>query len=266
MASTGIPGGHAARHVAGWVPFLARLGYAAKGIVYVLVGFIAFRAAGAAGSPEGAQGALASLVDERGGRLLLVLVALGLACHVLWRLVQAVMDPEHSGHDAEHVALRAGRFLSAVIYASLAWTAWRLAKGAAAGGDDGQQLWIARLMDLPAGRWLVMAVGAGVIVFGLEQLVKAVRGDVTRRLARHDRLVRGVGRLGIAARGIVMLPIGWFIVQAGRHYDPQAAAGTEGALRMLERGGLLAFVGLGLLAYGAFQLVKAVYRRIQPPA
>lgn len=256
----------AAREAAGWVPPLARFGYAAKGVVYVLVGFIAFRAATAAGSPEGAQGALRTLADDASGRALLVAVAIGLVGHVIWRLVQAAMDPEHDGTDAKHIGLRVFFALSALIYGSLAWTAWQLSRGTAGGEDgEGQRLWIARMMDLPGGRWLVMAAGLGVIGYGLHQVYKAARGDVTRRLPRSDGGVRAVGRLGVGARGLVLLPLGWLVLQAGRTYSPEAARGTEGALQMLDRAGLLAFIGLGLLAYGLFQFVKAAYRRIAPP-
>lgn len=258
--------GHAAtREVAGWVPPLARLGYAAKGVVYLLVGFIAFKAATAAGTPEGARGALASLVDEEGGRILLLLIALGLVGHVVWRLVQAILDPEHSETDAKHVALRLFFAVSALIYASLAWTAWRLWQRAGIEGGGGQQLWVARLLDVPAGRWLVMAAGLGVIAYGLHQLYKALRGDVTRRLTRTEGPIRMTGRIGVGARGLVLLPLGWLLFSAGRDYAPAAADGTEGALQMLEGAGLLAAIGIGLVAYGAFQLVKAAYRVIPRP-
>lgn len=99
----------------------------------------------------------------------------------------------------------------------------------------------------------------------MHQLVKAAKGDVMRRLAKQDARLRALGRFGVGARGLVLLPVGWFIVQAGRTYDAAAAGGTEQALRMLDRGSLLAVVGLGLLAYGLFQLVKAAYRRIDAP-
>lgn len=267
MSTHGVASGRqAARDVAGWVPPLARLGYVAKGVVYLLVGFIAFQAATAAGTPQGAEGALRALTDERGGRIALMAIAFGLAGYVVWRLVQAVLDPEHHGNDAKHVGLRLFHLVSGLIYGSLGWTAWRLSQGRADAGGEGQQLWIARLLEMPAGRWLVMAAGLAVIGYGLQQLWKAITGDVTRRLSRQDSRIRMLGRFGIGARALVLLPIGWFVFQAGQDYDPSAAAGAEGALRMLDRGGLLLFVGAGLFAYGLYQFVKALYRRIQPPA
>lgn len=264
--SPGATGRQAANEVAGWIPPLARLGYAAKGVVYLIIGFLAFRAATAAGSPEGATGALASLADEAGGRIMLMLVAFGLLAHALWRVVQAALDPEHGGHEAKDIGRRLFYGLSAVIYGSLAWTALQLARGRGTGGDDGQQLWIGRLLELPAGRWLVMAAGLGVIAYGLHQLVKAWRADVRRHMTRNDQWIVALGRAGIAARGLVFLPVGWFVFNAGRHYNAEAAGGTDQALQMLERGGLLAFVGIGLIAYGLHQFTKAAWRRIEAPS
>lgn len=255
----------AARDVAGWVPPLARLGYAAKGVVYLLIGGIAFRAATAAGSPEGATGALRSLADETGGRAMLMAIAFGLAAHVVWRLVQAALDPEHAGRETKRLGMRVFYALSAVIYGAMAVSAWRIARGRPEGGDAGGETWIARLLELPAGRWLVVAAGIGVIAYGLHQLVKAAKGDVMKHLARSRPGLRSLGRFGVGARGLVLLPVGWFVVQAGRTYDPSAAGGTEQALQMLDRGAVLALVGLGLAAYGVFQIAKAAYRRIEAP-
>ena len=263
-------GQRAVREVAAWVPPLARLGYAAKGVVYLLVGWIALRAAIEAGSPEGASGALAELADERGGRIMLLLVAVGLLCHVVWRLVQALMDPEHRGDaDAKRWTMRAFYALSAVIYGSLALTAWSLSRGEGAGSGDGQQVWIRTLLEQPLGTWLVMLAGIGVALYGLHQLYKSWQGDIDRRMtgtdAKVSRGVRLVGRIGTAARGFVLLPIGWFVFTAGREYRADAAAGTEDVLRMLGHGWLLTVVAIGLMAYGVHQIAKAIYRRIEGP-
>lgn len=120
------------REVAAWVPPLARIGYAAKGIVYILIGWLAFRAAAAVGQPEGATGALATLADEQGGRLMLYAIAFGLLCHVAWRVVQALLDPEHPGEDGR-IGKRLFYALSAVLYGSLALGAWQVARGRSAG-------------------------------------------------------------------------------------------------------------------------------------
>ncbi len=266
----GNAGGQAAREVAGWVPFLARLGYTAKGVVFILIGWIALRAGMEAGSPEGASGALASLADETGGRIMLILIAVGLPCHVAWRFVQAFLDPEHHGdNDAKGVGVRIFHALSGVIYLSLAFTAWQLGRGESSGSDDGQQVWIQKLLEQPFGTWLVMLAGIGVMLYGLHQLYKSWKGDVNERMtgtdAKVSRGVRILGRVGSAARGVVLLPIGWFIFNAGRLYRVEEAANTEEVLEMLGQGWLLMAVAIGLMAYGLHQIAKAVYRRIERP-
>lgn len=252
--------------VAGWVPPLARIGYAAKGVVYIIVGWIAFSAASAVGQPEGATGALASLADEQGGQLMLYAIAFGLLCHVGWRVVQATLDPEHPGGD-KNIGLRLFYALSALVYGSLALAAWQIARGGSA-GQEGTEVWVAKVLDKPFGALLVMVAGAVIVGYGVHQLVKGWRGDVDKRMSPDPRMARAVhlvGRFGTAARGLVMIPIGWFVFEAGRHYRAAEAADTGEVLSMLDRGWLLALVGLGLLAYGLHQLAKARYRRIAPP-
>lgn len=268
-----LPGGYetrvAAHRVAAWVPPVARLGYAAKGVVYALVGWIALRAATGTGEADGSAGALASLAREEGGQALLLAIALGLLGHVVWRLVQATLDPEHEGRDAKRVGMRLFYLVSAVVYAALGWTAWRLSRGADAGAGDGEEIWIARLLAQPFGTWLVMLAGLGVVGYGVHQLIKAFKGDVNRRMEGADAATGGwarrIGWIGTGARGLVLLPIGWFAFQAGRMYRADAAVDSGEVLRMVDNAALLAAVGIGLMAYGLHQLIKARYRRIERP-
>ena len=260
------------RHVAGWVPVLARVGYAAKGWVYGLVDAIAIQAGLEAGSPEGSAGALAELGGTRGGAALLLLIAIGLACHVLWRLVQAALDPEHEGTDPRGAGVRLFYLVSAVIYGSLAITAWQLARGQDGGNaqEDGTTNLVATLLQQPFGTWLVMLAGIGVMGYGLHQLYEAWKGDMTKRMvASNVDVSRGtvmVGCIGTAARGLVLLPVGWFVFSAGREFRAEEAAGVEEVLGMLGNGWLLVVVGVGLFAYGLHQVAKALYRRIARPS
>ena len=263
--------GRATLHqVASWVPPVARMGYAAKGVVYGLIGWIAVKAGLAAGGAQGTTEALASLTDEQGGRWMLMAIALGLLGHVVWRAVQALLDPEHRDTGAKRIAMRLFYALSGVIYFSLAVTAWQLARGEGGGSGDGQEVWVARLLDQPFGTWMVMAAGLGVIGYGIHQLVKAAKGDVNKRMgASGASTYRGltlVGRIGTAARGLVLLPIGWFTFRAGRLYSAEETADTGEVLQMLGGGTTLTLVGLGLVAYGVHQVAKAIYRRIDCPA
>ncbi len=256
----------ATRVVAGWVPPIARFGYAAKGVVYLLMGWIAVKAGLAAGSPEGSTGALASLADDKGGRLMLMVIAFGLLAHVTWRGVQALLDPEHRGADAKGVGTRLLLALSALIYGSLGWTAWQLSQSGSAGSGDSHEVWVSRLLAKPMGTWMVMLAGIGVAAYGAFQVYKAMRNKVDKRMSGEGPGLRMIGRIGTAARGFVLMPIGWFVFNAGRYYRAEQAADTEEVLKMLGHEWLLVGVGAGLMAYGIHQATKAFYRRIERPA
>lgn len=271
--------GRASREAAPWIERLARFGYAAKGVVYAVVGGIALNAAFGVERATGSRGALESLLRQPLGRVMLGVVAVGLLGYVVWKAVQAVLDPEHLGTDAKGLFKRAAFGLTAVIYAGLALAAARLALSGASGGDAGAEgdgtgpdRWTAMAMDKPLGRWAVAAVGVGIIAYGLYNLYKGYTAKLSEELDLSDlepenrRRVIWAGRFGMAARGVVFGIVGWFLVMAALHYNPTEARGLGGALRTLEEQTygpwLLAAVALGLVAYGLFYLVKARYRRI----
>lgn len=281
-----VQASQAAHHASPWVEWLARLGYAAKGVVYILIGIIAVDAALTAGSGDqatGGSGALRSIADESWGQILLGIIAVGLVGYVLWRLVQALLDPEHKGTDAKGLATRAGYLISGVLYGVLAFEAARLALGSGSGSTSGggsgggsgdsASHWTSRAFELPMGVWLVGAAGAGIFIFGLYELYKAWTADLSDRLHIEEldyhkrQWIERAGRAGLAARGIVFLLIGVFVVRAALQYDASEAQGLGGALQTLEQQPygpwLLGLVALGLLGYGLFQLVKGRYRHIK---
>lgn len=264
----------AVQETAPWVQGLARLGYAAKGVVYVIVGGIAASAAFGRGERvEGSRGALGTLLEQPFGRLLMAIVALGLAGYVLWKVVQATLDPEQKGGDAKGMAARIGYAISAVAYASLTLEAVRLLRGSGGGGaDDGAQHWTAMAMEQPFGRVMVGLIAIGIAAYGVYEIVRAIRSDLAKKLHLEGpvatrRRVVAIGRAGMAARGVVFCIIGWLVLQAALRYDPSKAQGLRGALTTLREAAygpwLLGAVALGLVAYGVFQLVKARYRIIR---
>lgn len=258
-----------------WVQRLARLGYAAKGVVYLVVGALAVQAAYSPGMrPQDSEGALSAILRQPLGVALLGVVALGLAGYVLWRLVQALLDPEHKGTGAKGVAVRTGYLLSALVHAGLTVEAVRLLLGSSRGGGREPEDWTAAVLAQPMGWWLVAAAGAGIIAFGLFELYRAAAVELSKRLdlggvsADTRRRIVYLGRAGLAARGIVFGIIGWFVVQAALHSASREVQGLGEALRTVREQShgrwLLGGVALGLAAYGAFLLVKARYRRIRP--
>jgi hypothetical protein len=264
-----------AAHQAGpGIQRLARLGYAAKGVVYLIIGWIA---ADAAFSPaervEGSHGALTTILQQPFGRVLLGIMALGLAGYVLWKAVEALLDPEHKGSDAKGMVARIGYGISAVLYAGLTLEAVRMLRGSGGGEGNGAQHWTAAVMDKPFGRIAVGLAGLGIAGYGLYEIYRAFNSDIAKKLNLEGsavatrRRVVAVGRAGMAARGVVFGIIGWLVVKAARQYDASEAQGLQGALVELREAPygswLLALVALGLIAYGIFQLVKARYRMIR---
>jgi hypothetical protein len=261
----------AAKEAAPWVEKLARLGYAAKGAVYLLVGGLAVAAAfGSGGQTTGSSGALTTLADSTLGRIALGLIALGLAGYVVWGFVRAIRDPENEG-----TGHRIFFAVTAVIYGFLAVEAARLAAsgmgGGSGGGGGGASHWSAQLMQQPFGLWLVGAAGVAVGIYGLQQLINAWQVDLDDRLAlgqlsstARTWVVRS-GRLGLAARGLVFVIIAYYFVQSALQASPSEAKGLGGVLTsMQDTPWLLGLVALGLLGYGIYNLVRARYRVIRP--
>lgn len=253
---------------------LARFGYAARGLVYLIVGGLAVLAAlgRGQGTPD-SRGALTTLLSTPYGGVVLGLVALGLLCFALWRLAQAALDADHLGADIKALVRRAGFAISAVANIALAMSAIGLISSVlASGGGNSARDWTEYLLSLPFGQWLVALVGLGVIGTGLGTAWKGWTASFRRRLAIDTdaaRWVAPIGRVGHLARGLVFVLAGGFLMLAALHANAREVRGLAGTLRALQEQPygwvLLLVTAVGLFAFGAFQLVAARYRRINPP-
>jgi hypothetical protein len=265
---------NSARQLAPWIERLARVGYAAKGVVYILIGALAARAAaGTGGRTTDSRGALVTIGQGELGTVLLAVIAAGLLGYAAWRFIAAATDAEGQGHDGKGVAKRLAGAGRGALYVGLAVQAVRLIQGTGSGSSgSGAEDWTARLMGAPFGRWLVAGVGCGIIAYALYQLYRAYAAKVRKHLdlgrlsAATQSAIVAIGRFGIGARGVVFLVVGWFLIRAARQTDASEASGIGEALDTLERqphgAWLLGIVAVGLVAYGIYQLVNARYRRI----
>ncbi|HEX2553299.1 MAG TPA: DUF1206 domain-containing protein [Microvirga sp.] len=256
------------------IELTARCGYGARGVVYGLVGSLALLAAiGSGGQTGGSRSALQSLVGQPFGRTILVVIAVGLAGFAAWRVLEALTDADRHGTSWKGLAVRGAHLLSGAIYAALSLSAVGIAFGASGGGEDATARdWTAWLLAQPFGQWLVGLAGLAIGGTGLGFLLKAWRGDVTRHLACDAATARWavlLGRLGYAARGVVFLIIGGFVVLAALHSSSSEVMGLGGALQTVAAqtygSTLLALVAIGLFAFGVFGIVQALYRRIDAP-
>lgn len=258
-----------------WLEKVMRLGFVAKGAVYITIGILAFQAAiGPGGRTTGSEGALMEIASQPFGQILLGIIAIGLLGLTLWYFVRGIYDIDNKGDDATGLAKRASSLGSGIGYGLLAVFAFRVWLGSGGGsGGDSTASWTARLMQEPWGRWAVGIAGLVIIGSGLYQFYAAYQAKFREKLRTAEMSETEqtwgtrAGQFGIAARGVVVIIIGTFFVQAALQYDPQEAGGLGEALQTLAQQPygpwLLAVVALGLIAYGLFAaLVLARYRRI----
>jgi hypothetical protein len=263
----------AVREAEPWLIWFGRFGFAAKGVVYTLIGVLAMLAAvGAGGDTAGKKRVLAYVADAPYGRYLLAAIGIGILGYALWRFIQAAADTENKGSGGKGIAVRIGYFGIGLLYVGLSISAFALLAGTGSAGDDGQAGWTARLMSQPFGRWLVGVAGAMVMAYGARQIYRAYTLKFMRKLtarkmsAAEEKWACRLGRTGYAARGIVFGIIGLFLILAAVHADPGEARGLSGALDALARqpwgSAVLGAVALGLTAYGLYMFVEARYRRM----
>ena len=263
---------HAVREAAPWLVWLGRLGYAAKGVVYTLIGVLAFQAAiGSGGETTNTTGVFERIDDAQFGRILLIAMGVGLAGYALWRFLQAIKDTENKGADAKGIAIRVGYAGIGLVHLGLAVSAFAIVSGKAGGGDSAPG-WTAKLMSQPLGRWLVAIAGAMILARGAFQVYQAYSRKFREKLmlrkmsANGEKWATRLGRMGYVARGVVFAIIGVFLILAAIREDPSEARGLDGALDVVARQPwgwvILAIVAMGLIAYGLFMFVESRYRRM----
>ena len=253
---------------------LGRAGYAAKGIVFLVIGALAARAAfGRGGAATDSRGALSVIGDGPFGSVALVLIGVGLLGYTVWRLVAAVTDAEGKGDEPTSLAVRLAQAGRGVVYGALGIQALRLLGERGPTESTATQDWTARLLDLPFGRVIVGAVGIGVLGYAGYQLYRAASDKVRKHLDLGEAgrttatwIVR-LGRFGIAARAVVFAMIGVFLVRAAMQSDSGEAGGIAQSLRALASAShgrvVLGAVSFGLAAYGVYQLATARYRHMR---
>lgn len=252
---------------------MARAGYGARGVVFLMVAALALFS-GFAGAEPDTNSALETLLQQPFGRIWIGLIGLGLAGFVVWRLAQSLANADGQDDDAKGYAIRAALFGSAITYAGLAMTsilmALQMSNGS--GGSGGQEGIAAWVMSQPFGRYLAGIIGIGFIIGGIVTAMKGIKRSFGRYLeldAEKNSPAVLISIYGLVARGVVFGIIGVLFLYAAFNVDPEQAGGMAEAmawLRELPFGGIIyAVVAVGLAAFGIYNFVEARYRRIQAP-
>ena len=249
----------------------ARIGYAARGTVYLLIAYSAALGAIGWGDTQDSHEALSALAEEFHGRVLLYAIIAGLGLFSVWRVLQSVGDIDRHGFKPQGVAIRLALTASAVIHGSLALWAFKMASGTPQDAISAAQ-WTARVLAHPGGRWWV-GVGALVLAgIGAAHVFKAVRRRFLRYLSSGARQpwIIAISQTGLVARGIVFAGFAGFAIRAGWHRDPDQTKDLSGLLHWLQdfpHGSIwIAAAAVGLAAFGAYSLLQAWYRLPTPPA
>lgn len=254
---------------------LARLGYASKALIYVIVGGLAAGVvARRGGRVTDTSGALHVILSQPFGTLLLVVLGVGLCGYAAWRFLDAIRDPDRHGTSLGGLAVRIGNVVRGAIYGTLGVEAFRVARGLR--GSDGNEavIWTARLMEWPLGQLLIGTAGAIIVVYGVSEFRSALRLHMERTLdlSPVPRALRGaaikVSRFGVGARGIIISAAGAYLIRAALQRDPSEAHGTRESVLELANVAqgrwLLAAIAAGFIAYGVDQALHARCRRIRP--
>lgn len=248
---------------------IAQIGLSAKGVVYIIIGALAFMAAfelGRQNADEATRSGAFEWLQATGGKLLLGLIAAGLICYVFWRFYQTFS--KH--HDAK-LPKRFTYFFSALAYGSVAFSALKMVfKDENSNGDQNQQL-ASDLMSRPLGEWLVIAAALVFAGIGIYQLYyawsKKYKDHLQKMNLENDisKVLLRMGKIGYAARGFVWLLVAFLFTRAALHHNASEAGDTGKAFQFIEGGYMgsyiLGAIGLGLIAYGIFSITRARYER-----
>nr|WP_246256131.1 DUF1206 domain-containing protein [Isoptericola halotolerans] len=251
---------------------MARSGYAASGVVHLLIGWLAVRLAfGSSSGSADESGAFRELASTAGGTLILWAVTVGFAALALWQIVEALVGVPGTD-DAKEAGARIKAAGKGILYGVLAVSAGRYAVGGGSGGGGEQQESLtATVLETPAGRWLVAAGGLVVVGVGVFHVVKGWRKKFLEDLRSTGGGTVGaavvrLGQVGYVAKGVALGVLGGLFVAAGVTHDADKAGGLDDALRTIQDQpfgtALLVVTGVGIAAYGAYSFARARYAKV----
>ena len=256
-----------------YLGLLARAGFAARGVLYVIIGCIAIGIAfGHWRNQADSAGAVRLVAATPAGLIALWLLAAGFTGLALWRLAEAAYGGPGPGEQKLHSRLAA--LGKAVVYGVLAFTLVKYAIGAGAPNSSNQQSTdlTASVLHHPGGQAVVVALGLAFIVGGAYVAYSSWRRDFLKQLSlagasrRTRRVVMRLGQVGGIARGVVFAAVGVFLVVAGAKAQPGQAKGIDATLRAFAQTPLgpwlLVVVAAGLVTFGLYSCCEARWRKM----
>ncbi|MEP7039757.1 MAG: DUF1206 domain-containing protein [Acidobacteriota bacterium] len=255
-----------------WVVLMGRIGFAAMGVVHLLVGILAIMSVVGIASASGTEGALQEIVQLPFGQFLLVAVAVGFVGYAVWRFIQAMMDTDAKGSDVRGIAVRFVYAGIGLVYLGLSFSAVKIFLGAREDEGIWAQSWTAWLLAQPFGQWFVGLAAAITAIIGVVHFYIAYKTkfrenwQLSEMSKSQEKWGTRFGIVGFSARGIVFCIIGFFLAFAAWQSNAGRVRDFGGALRSVEHQPygiwLLGLVAAGLFSYGIFMFFQVRFRRI----
>jgi Domain of Unknown Function (DUF1206) len=256
----------------GWFEVLTKVGFIGYGLLHLALAWLAVQIAVSHSTTHADQvGAFQLLQKQPTGRVLLVIIAVGLGAMALWQLVLAATG-HHEYTGKRRAFERIASLSRVVVYVFLLWTDVKVINGTAKPSSASQQK---ATVGVLAHSWgpalvgfagvLVFAIGVGMVVYGFK---KAFASKLALRSARPAtrKSVLNLGRVGYVAKGIAFAIVGALLFDAAVSDSASRSKGLDGALRTLagEPFGafLLIVVAIGFAAFGIYCFAQSKYRKI----
>jgi hypothetical protein len=249
---------------------VARIGLVARGVIYILIGWLAVELAiGHSSQRPSQEGALQLLAGKSYGLITLWLLGIGFAGYSLWRLSEAAFGVTGEKPGA---GPRLKSLVRAIVYGFLSALTFQVIAGSASNESRKQKDLTASVMHHTGGQWLVGIVGLAIVIVGLTLVIEGIRRTFMKHLRsgemspRTRKIVEKLGMIGTTARGVVFAIVGALIVDAAVTFSPKKSGGLDKALLTLRHQVfgefLLLIVALGLIIFGIYGLCEARWRRV----
>ena len=248
---------------------VARAGFVAKGLVYTLIGLLAFQIALGGSEQADQKGALQAIAEKPGGSIVLWLMVAGFLGYASWRFSEAAWGRRDETDDMKRTVKRIGSAASGLVYLTLALLAFKTVTSSSS-SDSGDVT--AKVLEWPGGQALVVCAGLVVIAIAIGLTVRGIKTDFEKHLNTGSMsgptftAVRRLGQVGYVARGLVFGLVGVLVIKAAVDHEPGKAGGFDVALESLAAAPygrfLLMAAAVGLICFGAYCVAEARYRRL----
>ena len=259
-----------------WVQSLAKLGFYAKGVLFVVIGLSAVLLAsglrgGRIADPIGAMSAIAQYTY---GKVLLVLFAVGALGHGIWNVLRGVADIDDTGKGIRGIIARSASVGIGIFYFILTFIALQtiLSNSGQPENGHGEQTITWVFLSIPLGAIVVLLIGMGFFGAAVHECYSGVTGKFQNNYRSWkpgpftERIISTLGVISFVTRAVLYVLVGYFFFLAANLNDPAQAEGIDGALLALAQsrfGEILLFAsGFGLVCHGVLAFFEAKYRRI----